>query len=254
MKDLVINIGGHPLTADDLIWLQSEFKEVTQDLFGLFANLGSGNRLVCGGEVTTISPSNRSVNGGWVLWNNELIRFFGGSLTGTGHIVLSRATSNIPPSKVYQNGSTQWPFRETIATLGTTPSVGSISLLYLEQTLRAGVSTWTSVTLGSPDWQAYVTPTTYHPAAYRRIINGSTELRGHLEIGSTSAVATAFTLPATVSPKRTVSFARSYVNGSGAILPCWVEVQANGDVNILGIVADIGNHLSLDGISFDARA
>lgn len=252
MKNFVPQTGGHPITLDDFTWLQSQFLEVTQELVGAMGSPDSGNRILSGGEVEVVSPTLRNVNGGWLFWNGELIRFNGASLTGTGHVVVSKATASVPPSKVYANSSVVFPYRETVGSLQTTPTAGNSAFFYIESAMRFGVSGWLTASLVSPDWKTYQpSPSKYHVPGYRVLVNGVVDLRGHLEIGSVSGLPIAFTLPEGYRPKRSVSISRTISTGAG-LTNCWIEINPLGEVQILNITMTVGDHLSLDGISFDS--
>ena len=255
MKTYNSTTGGHPLTNDDFTWLQSQFLEVTQEMLSLLSSPGGGNRLLAGGDIETVTPTHRNVDGGWLVWNNELVKFNGASLMGAGYVVVAKSTNNIPPSKVYANAAVVWPYQEVSGQLQLTASLGNPLYFYLETAIRFGVSPWINATLVATDWQAFQpAPNLYHQPAYRLDAMGRVELRGQIQVGTTGGVTTAFVLPAKYWPKRSVGFAASYNNNAGAFLSCWVEVAANGEVVISGVPATPGFHLSLCGISWDARS
>ncbi len=255
MKNLSLVAGGHPITNDDFLWLQSQFKEVSNDLLCLLASPNGGNRLIAGGDVTTISPTVHSITGGWVAWGGELVRFEPAVLTGTGFIVLTRAASNIAPSKIYHSGATVWPYQETVGTLQLTASLGNPALFYLESALRFGVGSWTTATLIAPDWSIFTpSPALYHAPAFRRLATGEVELRGHIRVNDAGALPTAFVLPEGACPSRLQSFPRNFSNNAGLFTGCWAEVYPNGEVNLNGVTMTVGYHLSLDGIRFDVRS
>lgn len=252
MKDFAATTGGHPISVDDLTWLEQMFLEVTQDMIGQLAAPGGGNRIICGGEITQAGPG-RDVNGGWVLWNGELIKFNSLSVGGTGTVVLTKTWSNIAPSRIYANGNVVWVYREQMASVGTT-TAPALSHFNLETALRFGVSAWTNATI-QPDWQSFSpSPGLYHDPSHRLRSDGTVELRGHLEVATSGALQVAFVLPAGRRPKRLVSFSKSYITNTGTVVPCWVEVAANGEVIVQMPTGNVGWHLSLDGISFDTRA
>ena len=252
MKDFAPTTGGHPLSVDDLTWLEAMFLEVTQGMLGQLAAPGGGNRIIAGGEITQSGPG-RNVNGGWVIWDGELIKFNGTAVGGTGTVVLTKSWSNVAPARVYANGSTVWVYREQVAAVGTT-TAPALAHFNLETALRFGVSAWTNATI-APDWQTFSgAPGLYHDPGYRLLADGRVELRGHLEVATAGALQVALVLPEGRRPKKLVSFGKSYITNTGTIVACWVEVAANGDVVVQMPTGTVGWHLSLDGITFDTRA
>lgn len=256
MKTFVPQTGGHPFTLDDVTYVHQAFREVTQDLLAMLSNPdGSSQVIIAGGQVTHLSPTSHTVAAGWLAWNGELIRFSSASLSGTGFLVVAKSTVNIPPSKVYQNGSTVFPYQETKGTVQLTGTMANPSFFYLETARRFGVGQWRGVTFISPDWRGYTpSPTLYQNASYRHLLTGEIELRGHLECGDISAFPTAFVLPEGARPTRVVSFPRTYSNNAGGLLPFWVDIYPNGEVNLSGLATVVGYHASLDGIKFDVRS
>lgn len=110
MKVLVLDLGGRPLTNDDLVVLQSES---TASVAAPYT--GHGAFIISGCEVTGTGP-NYNVGAGIVFIDGEMMRFYGaGAVTLPAQF--QRGGFEVLDQRTYQTGGTKTCIRERIAVL-----------------------------------------------------------------------------------------------------------------------------------------
>lgn len=106
---------------------------------------------------------------------------------------------------------------------------------------------WTAPTLGTA-WVNYggAAPNQHQDAGYRKLLNGTVEIRGMVKSGTVSTI---FTLPVGFRPLKNETFIQLSNTGSAR-----VEIFANGNVVVTYLTGGSNAFVSLAGIRFDTLA
>lgn len=240
MKKLDIKLGGHPLTGDDLLFLQNALAEAINGI----ANSLYGDFCILSGCDTSLSGGTLTWTDGWVFLSGELCKIDAGSAAydGSNRFQIVE-TYDSAGDLVYESLSTEHTYVVRKATIdagghGTGSALG-FSNVYRFKDVR----TWQVITpLGSWSWSGISVSTQLNPI-------GEVVFRGSISVTSynNSTDSKICTLAAQFRPqeKRTYLCA-AIIAGTKTFIH--VEVDSNGDVNPLGISASQAATIFLDGI------
>lgn len=110
MKILVLDLGGRPLTNDDLVVLQGEASAAVSALYA-----GRGAFIISGCEVTGTGPA-YNVSAGIVFIDGEMMRFYGAGAV-TLPLQFQRGGFEVLDVRTYQTGGSKTCIRERVAVL-----------------------------------------------------------------------------------------------------------------------------------------
>jgi len=243
--------GGFPLTQDQLGYLQQAYTESSKAL----AAMGGDSTIpfiISGIEVTNPSTGSFTATDGWLLYNNDMVRFAGISVSGASGGFAPYVT--IAPSAlplVYNDGSTPNVVIDMVATLQVLP-VGTptdAAHFPLNSLRKFGVgfgaanreSSWQSLIVSTLVAEGGVTGTIY----YKKDFTANTlHIRGSLSSANAqnfaALPASAFylmgTLPAGYHPAHNTYFTAQYFIASSILDDAgvsWIK-QVNCALNTSG--------------------
>lgn len=253
MKRLVLNPGGHPLANDDLIFLQSEFKEVVDQLMAVYGT----TFILTGVEQTAVDlvisgvtiPGYR-YSDGWICINGELRRFYQQEIF-VDHLPTAFINVNdgaIGDAVLYADGANKSVYYENIAFINLIASPYPLTSLLRK---RIGGDAWKQVgAVGQPaysaGWASLTSPTIH---LRYRVFQGYLELRGgcfkNSNIGSTADLI--FTLPDAYRPSEACVVA-TIINDSTDRVAAAIIINTNGTVFVRAVS---GSSLGTTAVRFD---
>jgi hypothetical protein len=240
MKKLDIKLGGHPLTGDDLLFLQSSITEgltaLAQGLAGPFFVISGVNISISGGTITWTA--------GWIYMAGEICQVDSGSATfASNDTFVIVETADTAGDVTYEDLNTESTYLIRKATIqgnaGGTYLYTNLNRLrnFNDRSVFSYGGSWTSA--GSVAF-AYLD------------ITGKTCLRGNVVISSYSPTpdANITTLAAKYRPDDTRRvIVPAVVGGTNTFLH--VTIASTGEVVPLGLTAGNNATLYLDGVSFN---
>lgn len=114
-------LGGYPFTQDTLDYLQTAYTEAVGALCAA-GGTATGPMRISGMEVTEPTPGDVAVSDGWFIYNGNLIRFIGDTVTPGSDVALVEIT-NGATSLTFNNGSSHNVLLESTATVIAAASV-----------------------------------------------------------------------------------------------------------------------------------
>lgn len=247
MNKLDIKLGGHPLTGDDLLFLQSSLAEaingLAKSLYGDFCIISGCELTLSGGGPTyTVAWT-----AGWIFLNGELCKIDAGTHNnwdGTNRFEIVE-TYDPAGSIVYESLATEDVYYIRKASIdngghGTTTDLTISTFLKFKDTKK-----FTSLTpLGAWVWSGGVIVPGY---ALNPI--GDVVMRSRINIVSYNPASDTkiATLPAGYRPQEKRTFiCAATINSVKTFIH--VEVDSNGDIMPLGLASSDAAYIHLDGI------
>jgi hypothetical protein len=253
-------LGGDPFTLDNLEFLQLAISEAMNGLASVW-QFGSSDSVVLSGMKTTPSGLNTTWTGGFVVINQEVFAFTGGTFPTSASIVMDvTQTIDTNGDEVFEDLSTQstYVIRRGVLKVATggpneIDVTDFISLKDRFSVLGLVVNqetAWQTLpTLGATFSVPLIFITSPNNCQWRTNKLGEIEFRGILNNSNTSNVG-AFTLPIGSRPTTIKTFA-TYVTSSTSTekLVSEIIIFPSGNFNIY-FPSGHSNFVSLDGVKF----
>lgn len=228
-------LGGEPLAADDIEYLQSALADCINALGGLTEQ----SCVVISGVVITGPVAGiYNYTAGWVYLSGEIFKVQAGSFNNSMNAFFTIQTSNDPNGTVsYEDTSTQniYKTREVAiinAASGPTANQVSARKYIRDFWVKVNGEVWTpaAFTAAAVNMAGLTYP---DPVEYKMNEMGEVMFKGSMQAAGAGIAATnyiAFVLPLAYRPNRII---RAYCAGAGTMVELWV--WPNGDVQVYGV-------------------
>lgn len=242
MKKYTVELGGGPLTGDDILFFNSALVE---QINAIAESLGGPFLILSGVEFTLPgSPGPMSYTAGWVYFNNELFKVDAGTCSWNGGNIFEVVETYDPAGDVvYEDLNTVHTYIIRKAKIGNT-YVGSGNPLWYGSARRLKdllYGSYQGITMAS-GWTSL--------GAYHMLtLTGDVRFVGAVQISSFTTQNLMFTLPVKPSAKR-VQLAAAIQGSGNTKIQVHVEFDTNGDVSVYGITSGEPATVYLDNLNF----
>ncbi len=217
--------GGFPLTQNQLGYMQTAYQEVLTALAAIGGN-SSTPFIVSGMEISNPTAGTYSATSGWLMYNNELIKFNASSVTGASgpsapYVVITPSATSL----TFNDGSTPNVIMDVSCSLQVLPTgtLGDAVRFPLAVLRKFGTGlgatnrdvVWSVLTVSTPAADGGVTGTVFYKKDYTA---NTLHIRGTLTANNAQNFAASpgslfylmGTLPTTHAPANTVYFTANY--------------------------------------------
>jgi hypothetical protein len=233
MKKLDIKLGGHHLTGDDLLYVQSSLVEGLKAFVDMF---GSTAAVLYGVEFSVAGPT-LSWTAGWVYINGEICQMDAGSATlASNNTLVIVETYDSAGNQTYEDLNVEDTYVIRKATVSGTAGGANLYTNLSRLSLNA-IGAWQSLNpIYGGSWAGLLIHTT--SPGYRKNQMSEVVFKGTIGISgfATPADDVAFTLPSGYRPKDQITtYARCILNAVDTFIE--LNIDTNGDVSPIGLVA-----------------